>query len=181
MNNERPLKTQPLCGQNQLPYKSPDWLFYGWRLTCTKWGMTDELILHSFISTTGLWGQTLLLLSALKLVSDTYAGIRHTAYGMSLFNMKLKVKWLDEVHFQTASCLFGLQCTNGFAMLCAYIFAEKYRGRSRCHKFSETPEIEFRRYEYHFRIWCSEIKWTDSSNCGNMCFILLFHNSLLCS
>lgn len=100
MNNERPLKTQPLCGQNQLPYKSPDWLFYGWRLTCTKWGMTDELILHSFISTTGLWGQTLLLLSALKLVSDTYAGIWHTAYGMSLFNMKLKVKWLDEVQRQ---------------------------------------------------------------------------------
>lgn len=26
---------------NPVPYQSTDWLFYGWRPTCTKWGMTD--------------------------------------------------------------------------------------------------------------------------------------------
>lgn len=54
-------KTQPVCGQKQLSHKPPDWWFQGWRLTRTKWGMTDEVILHSLMSTTRLWSETLSL------------------------------------------------------------------------------------------------------------------------
>lgn len=63
----------------------------------------------------------------------------------------------------------------------ACIFAEKkYGERTRCHtNFCETPEIQFWRYEYHFRIRCSEIKWTDSSKWGICAFDCYLKNGLL--
>lgn len=44
--------------------------------------------------------------------------------------------------------------------------------------FSATPEIQFQRYEYHFRFQCSEIKWTDSSTRKAVGFFFYISNSI---
>lgn len=89
---------------------------------------------------------------------------------------------------QTRQSPYGLQQVNGVQRWTHCDYEEEEIQSNLCHVFAATvnvtgcalyyilqkqcillevfSKIQFRRYEYHFRIQCWEIKWTGSSKCG---------------
>lgn len=77
---------------NPVPYQSTDWLFYGWRPTFTKWGMTDKIILHLLISTCGLWGWNLLSWSLLEARLQV---LQHGAQAIILYKNLMSAEFIS--------------------------------------------------------------------------------------
>lgn len=176
MNNDQPLKTQPLCGQNQPPYKST-WLIVSW-MEADTYKMGNDRWSHPALINIYNW--IMRLNSASSVCAEASLGyrclcateVRHCIGNIS-YNCLVGfrgVSWLSEernAKQQSVSCV----CSNSVQIDLVYCLPESaekiWREKAECQeKFSEIPEIQFQRYECHFWMWCLEIKWTDRSKWG---------------